>query len=255
MNKPSKSGKIFGIQPVKEAVLAGKSIDKVLIKKGLQSELFGELFKLLRDRKINFQYVPQEKLNHLSGGNHQGIIAFVSPIEFIEIADIIPYIYEKGEVPFILVLDEISDVRNFGAIARTAECAGVHAIIIPFKGSAAIGADAMKTSAGALSRITICKSNNLPESIKYLKTSGLQILAADEKAEKSYLESDFTIPTALIMGSEETGIQKENLKEADSVIRIPMNGEIQSLNVSVATGILLFEGLNQRKKNKNHILV
>lgn len=248
MNKPSKSGKIFGLQAVKEAVMAGESIDKVLIKKGIQGELFAELFKILRDRKINFQYVPQEKLNKLSGGNHQGIIALVSPIEFQELEDIIPLLFEQGSIPFIVILDEVSDVRNFGAIVRTAECSGVHAIIVPSKGAAAIGADAMKTSSGALTRIPVSKSQNLLETIKFLKACGLQIIAADEKAERSYYDIDFTIPTALIVGSEETGIQKENLREADILTKIPMMGEVQSLNVSVATGILLFEAVKQRLK-------
>lgn len=239
---------IFGLRPVTEAVNSGKDIDKVLIKKNLQSDTAKELLFLLRNHRISFQFVPGEKLNKITRKNHQGVIAFISPVTFHAVENIIPAVFEKGNTPLVLILDSITDVRNFGAITRTAECTGVDAIVIPSKGSARIGAETMKTSAGALNFIPVCKSDNILNTIKFLQQSGLQIIAATEKAEKNFFEIDFTPPAAIIMGSEEKGIHPKNLKTADELVRIPVLGKIQSLNVSVAAGILMYEAVKQRGK-------
>ena len=239
---------IFGIRPVIEAIKAGKEIDRLLIQKGLQGELVKELKSLVEKNEINFQYVPAEKLNRLTRKNHQGVICFISLVSFDTIENVLPTVYEQGKIPLILILDRITDVRNFGAISRTAECAGVDAIIIPVKTTAQINADAMKTSAGALNRIPICRSKSFKETIEFLKNSGVQIVACTEKAPNSYYEIDYSLPTAIILGSEENGIAKEYLKLSNSQVKIPMLGEIESLNVSVTAGIVLFEAIRQREQ-------
>ena len=240
---------IFGIRPVIEAVKAGKEIDKLLIQNGLQGELIQELKRLIEKNKILFQYVPVEKLNRLTKKNHQGVICFVSMVSFGAIENVLPTVYEQGKIPLILILDRITDVRNFGAISRTAECAGVDAIIIPAKETAQINADAMKTSAGALNRIPVCRSKNLKNTIEFLKNSGMQIIACTEKAQIAYYEIDYALPTAIIVGSEENGIDKEYLS-ISKVVKIPMLGEIESLNVSVAAGIVVFEAIRQRSNDE-----
>ena len=237
---------IYGIRPVIETIKAGKEVDKVIIQKGLQGEHFAELFALLREHEIPYQHVPIEKLNRITRKNHQGIVAFVSAIVYQPIEEIIQSLFEQGENPLILILDRVTDVRNFGAIARTAECAGVNAILIPLQGGAQINADAMKTSAGALNNIPVSRSKNLGNSIDFLKNSGLQIVAATEKTDKDYYTVDMSIPTAIIMGSEEDGVSPAYLKKTDRKIRIPIMGITESLNVSVATGILVFEAAKQR---------
>lgn len=237
---------IYGTRAIIEAVKSGKEIDKVLVRKGLRNPIFMELQKLMNEREIPYQNVPVEKLNRITSQNHQGTIAYVSSLVYFNIEDIIPIIYEKGETPLITVLDSVTDVRNLGAIARTAECTGCHAILIPSKGSAQINADAIKASAGALNIVPVCRSMNLKESLEYLKESGLQIIAASEKADKFYTEIDYAQPTAIIMGSEERGVSGEYLKRSDHHIKIPILGEIESLNVSVATGIILYEAVRQR---------
>ena len=245
MNKEEKNF-IFGIRPIIEAIEAGKTIDKLFIQKGLHNDLFAELWKLVRLRRINYKHVPIEKINRLTRKNHQGVFAFISPIDLHKIEDIIPQIYEQGKNPLILVLDGVTDVRNFGAIARTAECAGVDTILIPEQGAAAINADAVKTSAGALHKIPICRTWNLKLSLEFLKDSGLQLVSCTEKTDKNIYSPDFTNPTAIIMGSEENGISPEYLKMSDYKAKIPMNGSIASLNVSVATSIIVYEALRQR---------
>ena len=237
---------VFGIRAVIEAIQAGKDIDKVLIKKGLIGELFKELFDLIRIRQIAFQYVPIEKINRISRKNHQGVLAFVSPVALQRIEDIIPTIYEEGKTPFVLVLDQVTDVRNFGAIVRSAECAGVNAIVIPDKGSARINADAVKTSAGALHLIPVCRSRSLKETVSFLKESGLKLVAATEKATTIYTNVSLTGPIAFIMGSEDTGIDQRLLALADEQVKIPIMGKIESLNVSVASGLLIYEVIRQR---------
>ena len=237
---------IFGVRPVIEAIKSGKDIDKVLLKKGLGGDLYREVFDLIRDYDIPFQFVPLEKLNRVTRKNHQGVIAFISPVTFYDIENYLPQIFEKGENPFLLVLDEVTDVRNFGAIVRTAECAGVHAVIIPEKGSARISADAVKTSAGALHFVPVCRTKDLKKTLEFLKLSGLKLIAASEKSKDNYTQGDYSGPLTIIMGSEEHGIDQKLLALADEKVSIPICGNIQSLNVSVAAGLLVYEAIRQR---------
>lgn len=237
---------IYGFRPIMEAIHNGKTIDKVLIQKGLKGDLFKEAFYTIRQNKIPFQYVPLEKLNKITRQNHQGVVAYLSSIEYHNLYDILPSIYEEGKTPFLLILDKITDVRNIGAIARSAECAGVDAIILPLKGGAQLNEDAMKSSAGALHKIPVCRHSNLGEIIDYLKDSGIEVVGVTEKADSSYFDKDFSKPLCLIMGNEYEGIAWDYLRKCDDSIKIPMVGSIASLNVSVATGIVLFEVLKQR---------
>jgi 23S rRNA (guanosine2251-2'-O)-methyltransferase len=201
---------------------------------------------LLKKNGIYFQYVPIEKLNRLTSKNHQGVVGYISSIEYHKIEQVLPAVFEAGKMPLVLILDRITDVRNFGAIARTAECSGVDAIVIPARGAAQINADAIKTSTGALHKIPVCKEENLKDVIDYLRESGLQVIACTEKSSEYYYQQDMTLPVAIIMGSEEDGISGEYLKRADAAVKIPLMGEIGSLNVSVATGIILYEAVRQR---------
>ena len=203
---------IFGLRPIIEVIIAGQEIDTLFIQKGLKGELFLEAWELVKKHRINYKHVPVEKLNRLTRKNHQGVFAFISPINFHRTEHIIPQLFEDGKVPLFLILDRITDVRNFGAIVRSAECSGVHAIIVPERGSAAINGDAMKTSAGALSSVPICREFNLKATIDFLKNSGIQVVACTEKTEDLIYAPDYTIPTAIIMGSEEDGISEEYLK-------------------------------------------
>ena len=238
---------IYGIRPVMEAINAGKEIEKIFITRGARGDLMQELKQVMRNHKILYTEVPVEKINRFTRKNHQDVVCLLSQVSYQSIEDIIPAVFEKGEVPLILILDRITDVRNFGAIARTAECAGVHAIVIPLKGSGQINADAVKTSAGALNIIPVCREVNLRYTISFLKESGLQIIAATEKTDEWFYKANYTAPTAIIMGSEEDGISTDLLKLADKKIKIPLLGTIQSLNVSVACGVVLFEAIRQRK--------
>jgi 23S rRNA (guanosine2251-2'-O)-methyltransferase len=239
-------GMIYGIHPVIEALKSGKIIEKAFVQGSLKGEQSDELFRLFKDHNIPYSKVPIEKLNQFTRANHQGIVAFTSPIEFNDIEDIIPKLYEEGKVPFILVLDRITDVRNFGAMARTAECCGIDAIVIPLKGGAPVSADAMKTSAGALNNIPVCRANNLFMVADYLKKSGLQIIACTEKTDTMLFNAKIEGPVAIIMGSEEDGISEQLLKIADHKVKIPMSGDIGSLNVSVAMGVVCYEVVRQR---------
>ena len=245
-NQEEEKNFIFGIRAIIEAVEAGKTIDKLFIQKGLHNDLFAELWKLVRLKRINYKHVPLEKINRLTRKNHQGVFAFISPIDFHNIEDVVPALYEQGKNPLILVLDRITDVRNFGAIARTAECAGVDTILIPEQNAAAINADAIKTSAGALHKITVCRTWNLKLALQFIKDSGIQLIACTEKTQDNMYKADYTPPTAIIMGSEEDGVSPEFLKMSDARVKIPMRGKIASLNVSVATGVILYEALRQR---------
>ena len=238
---------IFGIRAIIEAIEAEKTIDKLFIQKGLHNDLFADLWKLVRLKRINYKHVPLEKINRLTRKNHQGVFAFISPIDFHKIEDIVPSIYEKGRNPLILVLDRVTDVRNFGAICRTAECAGVDTILIPEQNSAAINADAIKTSAGALHKIPVCRTWNLKMSLQFLKDSGLQLVSCTEKTDNDIYTPDFTNPTAIILGSEDDGVSPEFLKMSDSKAKIPMYGKISSLNVSVASAIIVYEAIRQRE--------
>ncbi len=237
---------VFGIRAVIEAIRSGKEIESLFIQRGLGGPLILELKTLLAEYKIEAQQVPVEKLNRVTAKNHQGVIGIISPITYYKIEDIIPMVFEKGEVPLILMLDSITDVRNIGAIARTAECAGVHAIIVPAKGSAQINADAIKTSAGALYKIPVCRESSLLQTAKFLQSSGLQLVCCTEKTNDYIYKPDYTAPTAIIMGSEDEGIGNELIRISDHLAKIPMFGEIESLNVSVSTGVILYEAIRQR---------
>lgn len=238
---------IFGIRAVIEAVQAGKDIEKVLMRRDMTSELTRELFTVLNGIEVPVQKVPIEKLNKITMKNHQGVIAFISPVTYQSIEDIIPIIYEEGRLPFIVVLDGITDVRNFGAIARTCECAGVDAIVVPLKGGAALNGDAVKTSAGALLSIPVCREANLGNAIKFLSNSGLRIVAASEKSEKNYTKMSAAEPIAIVMGAEDFGVSPDHLRLCDEMLSIPMLGAIDSLNVSVAAGVLIYEVVRQRQ--------
>jgi 23S rRNA (guanosine2251-2'-O)-methyltransferase len=237
---------VFGIRAIIEAIKSGKEIESLYLQRGLTGGIILELRTLINEQEIGFQLVPIEKLNRLTTKNHQGAVVFISPISYDKIENIIPGIYEKGEVPLILILDGITDVRNFGAIARTAECAGVHALIVPAKGSAQINPDAIKTSAGALYKIPVCRHDSLFKTAKFLQESGLQLIACTEKTDDYLYQPDYTAPTAIIMGSEESGISIDLIRISDHLAKIPMYGEIESLNVSVSAGILLYEAVRQR---------
>lgn len=237
---------IFGIRAVIEAISADKNIDKILLQKGLSNELFNQLRQALKGRDIPFQFVPPEKIRKITDKNHQGVIAFLAEVTYYNVEDLLAQAFEKSGAPLVLILDRVTDVRNFGAIARSAECAGVDFIVIPSRGAAQINGDAIKTSAGALHRLPVCREDNLKQTIDYLKDSGLQVVACHEKTDQLIYDADFTKPTVIIMGSEENGISGEYLKRSDVQVKIPMSGTIASLNVSVATGIVLFEAVHQR---------
>jgi 23S rRNA (guanosine2251-2'-O)-methyltransferase len=237
---------IFGLRPVMEAIKAGKQIDRLLIKQGLQGPLYQELMTEVREHGVSFQIVPVERIELVTRKNHQGVLAWLALIEFQHITNILPGIFEKGEDPLIIALDGVSDVRNFGAIVRSASCLGAHAIIIPEKGSARITADSVKTSAGALHSFPVCREKSIVRSIEYLKQSGLRIICADEEEGTIAYTSVLSGPSAIIMGSEDKGISRELKNLADIKVKIPMTGKIASLNVSVASGILLYEIGRQR---------
>ena len=237
---------IFGLRAVIEAIKAGKQIDRLLIKQGLQGSLYHELMTEVKTHNIVYQIVPLERIELVTRKNHQGVLAWLSVIEFQYIANLLPMIYEKGDDPLIIALDGVSDVRNFGAIVRTAECLGAHGIIIPEKGSARITADAVKTSAGALHSFPVCREKSIVRSIEFLKDSGLKVICAAEKSGVTASEAPLTGPAVLILGSEDKGISRELIALSDYQIKIPMTGTIGSLNVSVAAGILLYEMVRQR---------
>lgn len=237
---------IFGLRPVIEAIKTGKQIDRILIKQGLQGALYHELMTEVSKHNIVYQIVPLERIELVTRKNHQGVLAWLSLIEYQNIANLLPMIYEKGEDPLLIALDGVSDVRNFGAITRSAEGLGAHAIIISEKGSARITADAIKTSAGALHSFPVCREKSVLRAIEFLRDSGLKIICAMEKAGIAPSEADLKGPVVLIMGSEDKGISRELIALADQKIRIPMKGIIGSLNVSVAAGILIYEIIRQR---------
>jgi 23S rRNA (guanosine2251-2'-O)-methyltransferase len=238
---------IFGVRAVIEAIRADREINRVVIQKGMNKELFMELKEALQGKNYPLQFVPIEKLNRVVDANHQGVIAYVSPIEYQEIEPLVEGLIEAGKKPLILVLDRITDVRNFGGIARTAECEGVDAILIPSKGSALVTPDAVKTSAGALNRIPVCKTDDLKNSLFYLQQCGLRIVACTEKSSIPLYEVNMRGAVAIILGSEESGISSDLLNMSDIKARIPMSGEIASLNVGVAAGMVLYERIRQEK--------
>ncbi len=241
-----KNEMIFGIRAVIEAVEAGKEIDKILIKKDLQGDLAKELFDLIKGRGFLVQRVPVERLNRITRKNHQGVVAFISAVTYQRLGDIVPTLFEEGKNPFVVLLDGITDVRNFGAIARTCECTGVNAIVVPERGSVSVNADAVKTSAGALLHMPVCRERSIHSAIRFLKDSGFKIIAASEKAATNYTRVDYTVPVALVMGAEDTGVDADNLRLCDEMVAIPQVGNIGSLNVSVAAGVMMYEVVRQR---------
>ena len=239
---------IFGIRAIIEAVNAGETIDKVFLQKGLRGELFSELESLLNRNSINKSYVPIEKLNRLTKKNHQGAVAQISPIEFHDLETLVMSVTESGKTPLFLLLDQLSDVRNFGAIIRTAECTGVNGIIIQKKGGAPVNGDTIKTSAGAVFKVPICKVDHIKDAVFYMQASGIKVIAATEKTNNTLYDVSFIEPCAIIMGSEGRGINPSILKVVDAKAKLPLLGEIESLNVSVACGAFLYEVVRQRQK-------
>lgn len=237
---------VFGIRPVIEAIKSGKEIERILVQKEVGGTIVAELLQLAAKHNIPIVKVPVDKLNRITRKVHQGVICYISPVIYASLDNIVTEVYQKGGTPFILVLDRVTDVRNFGAIARSAECMGVQAIVIPSRGSAQINSDAVKTSAGALNYIPVCREDNLKNTLKYLKENGLKIISCSEKGGGNIDSTDCKGPLALVMGSEEDGISSEYLKLSDEMLKIPITGKIQSLNVSVAAGIMMYEVVRQR---------
>ena len=246
MKQQKEKNMIFGIRAVIEAIDAGKEIDKIFLRREMGGDLARELFDKLKDAQVAIQRVPLEKLNRLTMKNHQGVVAYISSVEYQRIEDIIPTLYEQGKTPFVVILDGVTDVRNFGAIARTCECAGVDALIVPVRGAAAANADAIKTSAGALHVIPVCREQSLHNCVSYLQKCGIQVIAASEKATHSYTEANYQNPLAIIMGAEDVGVAPDILRICNDMVSIPILGQIESLNVSVAAGILIYEAVKQR---------
>ena len=237
---------IFGLRAVMEAIEAGKEIDKLFVRKDLSGPLATELLALARENRLVVQRVPEERLNRITRKNHQGVIAMMSAVTYHRLDHLVPQLFEEGVLPFVVVLDGITDVRNFGAIARTAECAGADAIVIPEHGSVSVGGDAVKTSAGALHHLPVCRESSTLSAVKYLKASGFKVVAVSEKADINYTTATYTEPTALVLGAEDTGISPEVIRQCDTFVSIPMFGHIGSLNVSVAAGVLMYEVVRQR---------
>lgn len=244
--KPKKSSLVLGRQPLVEAIRAGKAIDKILMQKNASGEAIALIRELAKEHQIPVQYVPPEKLNSISRGNHQGVIAFTAAITYYELQQVISFVVEKGETPLFLLLDGITDVRNIGAIARTAHCMGVQALIIPDKGVAPLQEDAIKASAGALESIFVCRVNSLMKAVDELHLNGIQVYASEMTATKPLFDCDFRLPCAVIMGGEENGVYPALMKICDETLHIPMKGGFESLNVSVAAGMILYEALKQR---------
>lgn len=242
-----KSDYIFGIRAVIEAIEAGKNIDKVLVRRDLTGELSRELTEKIREYGVVMQKVPQEKLNRITMKNHQGAIALLSPVEYYKLENLIPLFYEEGRNPMIIVLDGLTDTRNFGAISRTAVCSGVDTIVIPERNSVSVSADAIKTSAGALFHIPICREKDILSAVKMLKENGYHIVGATEKGASNYTEANYRDPVAIVMGSEDVGISDAVLRQCDELAAIPIVGEIESLNVSVAAGVMMYEAVRQRR--------
>lgn len=237
---------IFGLRAVMEAIGAGKDIDKVLVKKDLSGDLSRELFAMLKEYGVVTQRVPVEKLNRITQKNHQGVIAILSPVAYDSLERLLPEIYEQGKVPFVVMLDGITDTRNFGAIARSASCAGADCIVIPERNSVSVNADAVKTSAGALLSLPVCREKSSLQAVRILQENGVKVVGASEKAVAGYTAVDMTVPVAIVMGAEDTGISDEVLRRCDDLAAIPITGPIGSLNVSVAAGIMMFEAVRQR---------
>ncbi|HLV69751.1 MAG TPA: 23S rRNA (guanosine(2251)-2'-O)-methyltransferase RlmB [Xanthomarina sp.] len=240
------STQIFGLRAIMEAIHSGKTIEKVFLQKGLKGDLYNELETLLRKENISSSYVPIEKLNRLTSKNHQGVVAQISPVAFHDLEDLVLNVIESGKTPLFVLLDQLSDVRNFGAIIRTAECTGVDGVIIQKKGGAPVNGDTIKTSAGAVFKVPICKVDHIKDAMFFLQASGIKVIAATEKTDQTLYNVSFKEPCAIIMGSEGRGINPSVLKLVDDKAKLPLLGDIESLNVSVACGVFLYEALRQR---------
>jgi 23S rRNA (guanosine2251-2'-O)-methyltransferase len=241
-----KAETIFGTRAVIEAIKAGREIEKIYIQSGLNNDLIKELINTAATHKAPYSFIPQVKLDRLSNKNHQGVVCVLSAVQYVPLENIIDKCYSEGREPFFLIVDRVTDVRNFGALARTAECAQVDAMIIADKGNAPITGDAMKTSAGALNHLPVCRVKDMKKTFQLLKDNGIQIIACTEKATDTIYQIDLNIPIAIILGSEEDGISPQMLKDADHLAKIPLMGSIESLNVSVAAGIVVYEKIRQR---------
>lgn len=248
-----KSQVVFGIRAVIEAIESGKQVDKVLMKKDLGGELARELLSVTREYNVPVQRVPVERINKVTRKNHQGVIAFMAAVDYYHVDDIVPALYDEGINPLVVVLDGVTDVRNFGAIARTCECAGVNCIVIPERNSVSVNADAVKTSAGALNYLPVCRERNLVKAVQYLRDSGFKVMGASEKTDLNYTKADFTGPVAIVLGAEDTGISTDVLKLCDALVAIPEFGQINSLNVSVAGGIMIYEVVRQRLNDGQNV--
>ena len=248
-----KSQVVFGIRAVIEAIESGKQVDKVLMKKDLGGELARELLSVTREYNVPVQRVPVERINKVTRKNHQGVIAFMAAVDYYHVDDIVPALYDEGINPLVVVLDGVTDVRNFGAIARTCECAGVNCIVIPERNSVSVNADAVKTSAGALNYLPVCRERNLVKSVQYLRDSGFKVMGASGKTDLNYTKADFTGPVAIVLGAEDTGISTDVLKLCDTLVAIPEFGQINSLNVSVAGGIMIYEVVRQRLNDGQNV--
>lgn len=245
MNK--KSEIIYGIRSVIEAIKSGQHLERVFIQKNLKGNLYKELMLELHRSTTPLSKVPPERINKFTKKNHQGVVALISPVQYHTLDQLVPQLFEEGKNPLLVMLDQITDVRNFGAIARTCECLGADAIVIPAKGGAQVNEDAIKTSAGALNHLPVCREQHLPDTVNFLKESGIHVVACSEKTQHTLDEIDFSLPVCIIMGSEESGIADTLLDASNSICKISMKGEIESLNVSVAAGMALYEAQRQRR--------
>ena len=249
-NSTNEAEILCGIRPLLEAIEAGTEIDKIYLQQNLQGQLFKELWDILKTSKLPYAVVPKSRLDKFTRKNHQGVVAHISAVTSVDLKEVVQSTFEKGEDPLIVILDRVSDVRNFGAIARTADAVGAHAIVATTKNSASVNLDAMKASAGALNHLPLCKESNLNETVTWLQMSGIRVVACSEKTQTNSFDSDLSGPLAIIMGSEDKGIAPERLKAADLVVKLPMLGKVGSLNVSVAAGAVLYEVVRQRSLEK-----
>lgn len=244
---------IYGIHAVIEALEAGKDIDKILLSKTLNDETAKEISERARQLRVPVQRVPVQKIDRITRRNHQGVLALMAAVTYYRVEDLVPQMFDEGENPFIVVLDGVTDVRNFGAVARTCECAGVSAIVIPDRESVSVNADAVKTSAGALNYLPVCRERNLVNAVKFLRDSGFKIVGTSDKKQVAYTKADYTGPVAIVLGSEDKGISPEIMKLCDTQVLIPEFGHINSLNVSVAGGIMIYEVVRQRLNDNQHV--
>ena len=248
-----KSQYIYGVHAVLEAIDAGKDIDKILLSKTLNAETAKEIDELARALRVPVQRVPVQKIDRITRRNHQGVLAMMSAVTYYRVEDIVPQLFDNGENPFIVVLDGVTDVRNFGAVARTCECAGVSAIVIPDRESVSANADAVKTSAGALNYLPVCREHNLVSAVRLLRDSGFKIVGTSDKSQKPYTQGDYTGPVAIVLGAEDKGVSPEIMKLCDTQVMIPEFGHINSLNVSVAGGIMIYEVVRQRLNDNQEV--